>query len=80
MSLRGKDFRCEIDGELHDKLRAMAGLKGVEVSTLGAEFLEKMIVAEFHVASVFAERVVRSGIVRKDAARQQPDLFKGEKK
>lgn len=67
MSLRGKDFRCEIDADLHDKLRMMADLKKVEVSTLGAELLEKMIVAEFHAASIFAERVARSGIVRKVA-------------
>ena len=67
MSLRGKDFRCEIDADLHDKLRKMADLKGVELSTLGAELLEKMIVGEFHVVSVFADRVARSGIARKDA-------------
>lgn len=69
MSLRGKDFRCEIDADLHDKLRKMADLKGVELSSLGAELLEKMIVAEFHAASIFAERVARSGISRKDAER-----------
>jgi DNA transposition AAA+ family ATPase len=67
MSLRGKDFRCEIDADLHDKLRKMADLKGVELSSLGAELLEKMIVAEFHAVSIFAERVARSGISRKDA-------------
>lgn len=67
MSIRGKDFRCEIDADLHDKLRKLADLKGVELSALGAELLEKMIVAEFHAASVFAERVARSGIVRQPA-------------
>lgn len=70
MSLRGKDFRCEIDADLHDKLRKMADLKNVDLATLGAELLEKMIVAEFHVVSIFAERVGRSGIVRKDAERK----------
>jgi DNA transposition AAA+ family ATPase len=69
MSMRGKDFRCEIDPDLHDKLRKMADLKGVELSSLGAELLEKMIVAEFHSVSIFAERVGRSGISRKDAER-----------
>lgn len=67
MSIRGKDFRCEIDADLHDKLRKLADLKGVELSALGAELLEKMIVAEFHAASVFAERVARSGIARQPA-------------
>jgi len=69
MSLRGKDFRCEIEGVLHDRLRRMAELKGVEVSALGAQLLEKMIVAEWHDISIFAERVARSGIARNDAER-----------
>lgn len=64
MSLRGKDFRCEIDADLHDKLRKMADLKGVDLSALGSELLEKMIVAEFHAISIFARRVARSGIAR----------------
>ena len=64
MSLRGKDFRCEIDADLHDKLRKMADLKNVEIASLGAEFLEKMIVAEFHAVSIFVKRVARSGISR----------------
>lgn len=71
MSLRGKDFRCEIDADLHDKLRKMADIKNVELASLGAELLEKMIVAEFHAISIFAERVVRSGISRKDAEGQK---------
>ncbi len=71
MSLRGKDFRCEIDADLHDKLRKMADLKGVDLAALGAELLEKMIVGEFHAVSIFAARVVRSGIARNRA--EQPD-------
>lgn len=71
MSLRGKDFRCELDADLHDKLRKMADLKNVELAALGAELLEKMIVAEFHVISIFAERVARSGISRNDAEGQK---------
>ena len=69
MSLRGKDVRLEIDADLHDKLRKMADLRNVELSALGAEFLEKIIVAEYHIVSIFADRVARSGIVRKDAER-----------
>jgi len=77
MSLRGKDFRCEIEGDLHDKLRKLAAFRGVDMSALGAEYLEKTIVAEFHAASIFAERVARSGILRKEAG--QPDFFEAGK-
>lgn len=64
MSLRGKDFRGEIDGEIHDKLRKMAEFRGVEVSALGSELLEKMVMAEWHAFSLLLERMKRSGIVR----------------
>ncbi len=67
MSLRGKDFRGEIDAELHDKLRKMAEFQGVEVSALGAQLLEKMIAGEWHAFSILLERMERSGIVRKAA-------------
>lgn len=65
MSLRGKDFRCEIDAELHDKLRRMAEFQNLELSSLGAQLLEKMIAAEWHAFNVLLERLERSGIVRK---------------
>lgn len=64
MSLRGKDFRGELDPDLHDKLRKMAEFRNIEVSTLGAEFLEKMIAAEWHAFSILLSRMERSGIVR----------------
>jgi hypothetical protein len=67
VSLRGKDFRGEIDPEIHDKLRKMAEFQGKEVSALGAELLEKMVAAEWHAFSVLLERMERSGIVRKAA-------------
>ncbi len=67
MSLRGKDFRGEIDPELHDKLRKMAEFQNVELSALGSGMLEKMIAAEWHAFSVLLERMERSGIVRKAA-------------
>jgi len=67
MSLRGKDFRCEIEAEVHDRLRKMAEFQGVEVSTLGAQLLEKMIAGEWHAFSILLERMERSGIVRKAA-------------
>lgn len=65
MSIRGKDFRGEIDPTLHDKLRKMAEFQNLEVSTLGAIFLEKMIAAEWHAFRLLAERMERSGMVRK---------------
>jgi hypothetical protein len=67
MSLRGKDFRCELDPELHERLRKMAEFENVEVSALGAQLLEKMIAGEWHAFSVLLERMTRSGIVRKAA-------------
>lgn len=67
MSLRGKDFRCEIDADLHDKLRKMADFQNVDLSTLGSQLLEKMIAAEWHAFSVLLERMASSGIVRKAA-------------
>jgi hypothetical protein len=67
VSLRGKDFRGEIDPEIHDKLRKMAEFQGKEVSALGAELLEKMVAAEWHAFSVLLERMERSGIVRRPA-------------
>jgi hypothetical protein len=71
MSLRGKDFRGEIDAALHDKLRKMADFQNVEIAALGAQLLEKMIVAEWHQFSLLLERMERSGIVRNPAERQK---------
>ena len=71
MSLRGKDFRGEIDADLHDKLRRMAEFQNVELSALGAQLLEKMIAAEWHAFSVLLDRLERSGIVRNVAERQK---------
>jgi len=71
VSLRGKDFRCEIDAALHDKLRKMAEFQSIELSTLGAQLLEKMIVAEWHAFSLLLERMERSGIVRNLAERRK---------
>ena len=71
MSLRGKDFRCELDPDLHEKLRRMAEFKSADLSALGAEFLEKMIAAEWHAFSVLLDRLERSGIVRNPAERQK---------
>ena len=73
MSLRGKDFRGEIDADLHDKLRKMAEFQNTEVSALGAAMLEKMIAAEWHAFSVLLERMERSGIVRKAAENSGKD-------
>lgn len=67
MSMRGKDFRCEIDSDMHEKLRRMAEFQNTEVSALGAQLLEKMIAAEWHAFSVLLDRLARSGIVRKAA-------------
>ncbi|HWQ37299.1 MAG TPA: hypothetical protein VNM24_01620 [Burkholderiales bacterium] len=64
MSLRGKDFRCEIDPELHAKLRQMAEFNDRDLAQLGARLLEKAIVAEWHEFSLLLARAERSGIGR----------------
>jgi len=83
MSLRGKDFRGEIEGDLHDKLRKMAEFRNVELSALGSEFLEKMIAAEWHAFSILLDRMESSGIVRRPADSRgkpgQPDFSRERK-
>jgi len=65
MSLRGKDFRCELDPELYERLRLMAEFKDAEIGSLGAKYLEKIIVGEWHEFTLLMERAERCGIVRK---------------
>lgn len=67
MSLRGKDVRTEIDPEMHERLRRMADYRNVDLARLGAEFLEKMIAAEWHAFSLMLERLERSGFARHPA-------------
>lgn len=67
MSLRGKDFRCELDPELHERLRTMAEFNDADLASLGAKLLEKAICGEWHEFTLLAERLERSGIVRKTA-------------
>lgn len=67
MSLRGKDFRCELDAELHEQLRLMAEHQNKTLQQLGAELLEKAVVGEFHAFRLMAERLARCGIVRHGA-------------
>lgn len=64
MSLRGKDFRCELDPEIHDKLRQMAEFEDKEVSAIGSRLLEKAIVGEFHAFKILVDRARRSGTHR----------------
>ena len=68
MSLRGKDFRCEIDPELHERLRVMAEFNGGDgsIASFGAKLLEKAIAGEWHEFSLLADKFQRSGILRKD--------------
>lgn len=67
MSLRGKDFRCELDPELHERLKTMAEFDGSDIASLGAKLLEKAICGEWHEFTLLAKRLERSGIVRKTA-------------
>lgn len=66
MSLRGKDFRCELDADVHDKLRQIANFEDKEVSAVGARLLEKAIVGEFHAFTILLDRARRSGKIRTD--------------
>jgi hypothetical protein len=59
MSIRGKDFRCELDPDLHEKLRKMADCKDIDLSRFGARLLEKAIAGEWHEFRLLAERVDR---------------------
>ena len=67
MSVRGGDFRCEIDPELYEALRQMATHRNTHVHVLGAELLEKAIAGEFHAFKVMLERLASSGILRRAA-------------
>lgn len=67
MSLRGKDFRCELDPELHEQLRLISDHSGKSIQMLGAELLEKAIVGEFHAFRIMIDRLARSGILRNGA-------------
>ena len=69
MSLRGKDFRCELDEELHEALRMISEYHNKPLHVLGAELLEKAIAGELHAFKVIAERLPRCGILRKSAER-----------
>jgi len=64
MSLRGKDFRCEIESELHEQLRIIADFENKTIQILGAELLEKAIAGEFHAFNVTVQRLARSGALR----------------
>ena len=67
MSLRGKDFRCELDAELHEALRVMAEHEGKPIQVLGAEMLEDAVAGKFHRFKIMHERLSRCGILRNDA-------------
>ena len=67
MSLRGKDFRCELDADFHERLRLMAEFHDTDIAALGAKLLEKAICGEWHEFTLIMERAERCGIVRKPA-------------
>ena len=67
MSLRGKDFRCEVDPDLHEALRVMAEHQGKPIQVLGAELLEEAIAGRSHSFKVMLSRLERCGILRHGA-------------
>lgn len=75
MSLRGKEVRPQIEGDLHEKLAIMADYKDLQLADLAARILEKGIVAEWHEVSLLLERSARLGKRWKAVEGQQADLF-----
>jgi hypothetical protein len=67
MSLRGKDFRCELDPVLHERLRTMADFNDLDIASFGAKLLEKAVCGEWHEFSLLIEKAARCGIVRNGA-------------
>lgn len=67
MSIRGKDFRCEIDPDLHERLRTMADFHDLDLSAFGSKLLEKAICGEWHEFSLLMSKAARCGNVRKPA-------------
>jgi hypothetical protein len=67
MSLRGKDFRCELDPALHERLRTMADFHDLDLASFGSKLLEKAICGEWHEFSLLMEKAERCGILRKAA-------------
>ncbi len=59
MSIRGKDFRCELDPTVHQRLAIMAEYHNVDLSTHGSRLLEKMIAAEWYEFSILLERAAK---------------------
>ena len=59
MSLRGKDFRCELDPELHEQLRTMADFHDKDLASFGSGLLEKVIVGEWHEFTLLLARMER---------------------
>ena len=70
MSVRGKDFRCELEAEAHEALRVMAEYQNKPLHILGAELLEKTIIGEFHAFTIIVKRLERSGILRTDSEKR----------
>lgn len=78
MSIRGKDFRCELDPELHERLRVMADFNDTDLARLGAKLLEKAICGEFHEFSLLRERLIRCGTTRPDGGAKRKMADKPE--
>jgi hypothetical protein len=67
MSLRGSDFRCELDADIDEMLRQMADHRKLHKHVLGEELLAKAIAGEFHAFKIMLDRLASSGILRRPA-------------
>ena len=66
MSLDARSVHVRLRPEIYDKLNLLAGVRDLYVAECAAGLLEKMIVGEFHMLSLHAERLDRLGLTGKN--------------
>lgn len=61
MSIRGKEVRPLIEGDMHERLSIMAEHKDLQINEFAARLLEKAIAGEWHEISLLISRSERLG-------------------
>lgn len=62
MSLEKKSVHLRLTPGMHDRLAVLAGLNNNDIAEQAEYLLEKMIVADWHVVTVQADRMKRLGL------------------
>lgn len=62
MSLERKSTHIKVSPDLHKQLQIMAEFQNKPIAELGALFLEKMIVAEFHDFRIAYGKMMKAGL------------------